>query len=78
VIHGEVLSAEEAAMRGGLWSAPSGGQRFGEEAQVQVVLKEVALAQPKRRWLAWKRAVLQRGGAVEQGTVLRSNYEQGC
>jgi hypothetical protein len=73
-----VLSAEEAAARGGLRSTPSGGQRFGEEAQVRAVLEEAALAQPDRRWLAQECAVLQCGGAAEQGVALRSNYEQGC
>ncbi len=59
-------------------SAPSGDQRFGEEAQDQAVLEEVALAQPDRRRLVRKCAVLQRGGVAEQGTTLRGNCEQGC
>ncbi len=71
------FSAATAA-RGGLRSAPSGDQRFGEEAQDQAVLEEVALAQPDRRRLVRKCAVLQRGGAAEQGTTLRGNCEQGC
>jgi hypothetical protein len=73
-----VLSAEEAAVWGGLRSALSGGQQFGEEAQDRVVLEEVALAQPDRRRLAQKCAALQRGGMAEQGMTLHSNCEQGC
>jgi hypothetical protein len=34
---------------GGLRSAPSIGQRFGEEAQIWAMLEEVTLAQPDRR-----------------------------
>jgi hypothetical protein len=73
-----VLSAEEPVARGGLRSAPIGGQRFGEEAQVWAVLEEVALAQPDRRWLAQKCAVLQCDSVAEQGAALRGNCEQGC
>jgi hypothetical protein len=64
--------------RGGLRSAPNDGQRFKEEAQVQAVFEEVALAQPHRRWLAQKRAALQRGGTSEQGAALHGNCEQGA
>jgi hypothetical protein len=39
-----MLSVEEVVARGGLLSAPSGGQWFREEAQAPVVLEEVALA----------------------------------
>jgi hypothetical protein len=43
-----------------------------------MVLKEVALAQPDRRWLAWRRAALQRGGVAEKGAALRGNCLQEC
>jgi hypothetical protein len=71
-------AGEEVVAWGGLRSALSGDQRFGEEAQDRVVLEEVALVQPDRRRMAQKCAALQRGDVAEQGMTLHSNYEQGC
>jgi hypothetical protein len=36
---GDAATGKEEDVVGGLWSARSGGQRFGEEAQVWVVLE---------------------------------------
>jgi hypothetical protein len=36
---GDAVAGEEEDDVGGLWSAPSGGRRFREEAQVQAVLE---------------------------------------
>jgi hypothetical protein len=65
-VHGEVLLAEEAATQGGLRSAPSYDQQFGEEVQVQATLEEVALALPDRWWLARKCAALQQWQATRE------------
>jgi hypothetical protein len=51
-----------------LRSAPSGGQRFGEGAQVQAVLEEVALAQ--QRWqAAWE-------GRSDRGVTVGEKFKQ--
>jgi hypothetical protein len=36
---GNATTRKEEDVIGGLWSAPSGGRRFGEEAQVRAVLE---------------------------------------
>jgi hypothetical protein len=36
---GDAATGKEEDVVGGLWSALSGGQRFGEEAQVRAVLE---------------------------------------
>jgi hypothetical protein len=36
---GDAATGKEEDVVGGLWSAPSGGRRFGEEAQVRAVLE---------------------------------------
>jgi hypothetical protein len=35
----DAAAGKEEDVVGGSWSAPSGGRRFGEEAQVRVVLE---------------------------------------
>jgi hypothetical protein len=53
--------------RGALDSKRSSGAGWLDEVQVWVVLEEVALAQPDRRWLAWKCTVLQQWQVAREG-----------